>query len=251
MKISIITATHNSALTIGDTLQSILDQSYQDFEVLLQDSCSTDDTLAVVSRYAPQFGDRLKVESVPDSGIYDGLNKGIRRATGDVVGTLNSDDFYTSRDVLQTIVDTYRAHPTLDAVYADVHYVEPSNLKHIVRYYCSRDFTPERMKMGFMPAHPTFYCRRTCYEQYGYYDPTLDVASDFEFVLRLVYIHHIQTLYVPADWVTMRTGGASTSGLNSHKHIMSDHIRAFRKNGIPFNPFKYFWRYVEKLKELR
>lgn len=251
MKISIITATHNSAVTLRDTLDSILMQTYQDYELLIQDGGSTDGTLDIIAEYAPRFGDRMKVDSHMDTGIYDGLNRGCRRATGDVVGTLNSDDFYSSTNVLETIARTYASNPEIEAVYADVHYVMPKNLNHVVRYYSSRKFKPQRMKMGYMPAHPTFYVRRSCYERYGYYDLDLKVASDFEFALRLIYIHHIRTRYVAQDWVTMRIGGASTSGLKSHLHIIRDHIKAFRKHGITFNPMLYSWRYVGKLGEFR
>ena len=251
MKISIVTATYNSAATLRSTLDSILAQTYQDYELLLQDGGSTDDTLAIVEEYAPRFGDRLKLECNPDKGIYDGLNRGCQRATGDVIGTLNSDDFYSSDEVLATIARTYREHPDIEAVYADVHYVRPDDLTRTVRYYSSRKFRPWRIKMGYMPAHPTFYVRRWCYEKYGYYDLDLKVASDFEFVMRLVYIHHIRTRYVHEDWVTMRTGGASTSGLQSYALILSDHRKAFRKHGITFNPLIYSLRYLGKLTEFR
>lgn len=251
MKISIITATYNSASTIRNTLDSILMQTYQNYEVLIQDGGSQDNTLDIIAEYVSRFGDRMKVDSQPDRGIYDGLNHGCRRATGDVIGTLNSDDFYSSPNVLETIVQTYSEHPEIEAVYADVHYVMPKDLNKVVRYYSSSKFHPRRMKMGYMPAHPTFYVRRSCYERYGYYDLNLKVASDFEFALRLIYIHHIRTQYVAQDWVTMRIGGASTSGLKSHLHIICDHIKAFRMHGIHFNPLLYSWRYVGKLRELK
>lgn len=251
MKISIITATLNSAATIADTLESILAQTYQDYELLIQDGGSTDNTLGIIAQYEPRFGDRMKVECARDKGIYEGLNRGCRRATGDIIGTLNSDDFYSSPNVLATIAQCYAEHPDLEAVYADVHYVNPKDLKRVVRYYSSRKFKPERMKMGYMPAHPTFYVRRSCYERYGYYDENLPVASDFEFALRLIYIHHIRTQYIEQDWVTMRLGGASTSGMKSHMRILKDHLKAFRKHGVRFNPLRYGWRYVGKLGELR
>lgn len=251
MKISIVTATFNSAATLRDTLDSILAQTYQDYELLIQDGGSTDATLDIIAEYASRFGERMKLDSHQDKGIYDGLNRGCQRATGDVIGTLNSDDFYTSPNVLQTIASTYASNPDIEAVYADLHYVSPKNLDRVVRYYSSKKFKPLRMKMGYMPAHPTFYVRRGCYERYGYYDTDLKVAADFEFALRLIYIHHIRTKYVPQDWVTMRIGGASTSGVKSHLRIIHDHMKAFRKHNIAFNPLLYSWRYVGKLRELR
>ena len=249
MKISIVTPTYNSAETLRDTLESILSQSYDDYEVLLQDAGSKDGTIALAKEFEPKFGGRLKIVSEPDKGLYDGFNKGAQRAVGDVIGVLNSDDFYTSSEVLETIANAFEEHSDLDAVYADVHYVDPSDTKHIVRYYSSKSFEPKRMRMGYMPAHPTFYCRKECYERYGYFDLSYRVAADFENLLRLIYVNTIRTLYIQEDWVTMRTGGASSSGFQSHRRIIRDHFRAFRKNNVKVNPFMYFWRYVEKLRE--
>lgn len=249
MKISIVTPTFNSAKTLRDTLESILRQTYQDYEVLLQDAGSRDGTVEIAREYQSRFGERLKIVSAPDRGLYDGFNKGVQRATGDVVGVLNSDDFYTTDKVLETIVATYAEHPEIDAVYADVHYVDSSDLTKPVRYYSSKKFTKERMEWGYMPAHPTFYARKECFEKYGYFDLYYKVAADFEYLLRLIYVNNIKTYYVEQDWVTMRTGGASSSGLKSHIRIMKDHFHAFRANGVRINPIKYFWRYVEKLQE--
>jgi len=251
MKISVVTSSFNSAGTLRSTIEGVLAQDYDDYELIIQDGGSTDGTLALIEEYASRLGDRLKLESCPDKGIYDGFNRGCRRATGDVVGILNSDDFFTRNDILSTIARTFAQHPDVDAVYADVHYVSPKDPTRIVRYYSSRKFTPERMRMGYIPAHPTFYLRRECLEKFGYYDLDYKVAADFEFLLRLIYLNRIKTFYVEEDWVTMRIGGATTKGLQSHYRIMKDHIRAFRKHGIPFNPFIYFWRYVEKLREFR
>lgn len=249
MKISIVTPTFNSAKTLRDTLESILRQTYQDYEVLLQDAGSRDGTVEIAREYQSRFGERLKIVSAPDRGLYDGFNKGVQRATGDVVGVLNSDDFYTTDKVLETIVATYAEHPEIDAVYADVHYVDSADLTKPVRYYSSKKFTKERMEWGYMPAHPTFYARKECFEKYGYFDLYYKVAADFEYLLRLIYVNNIKTYYVEQDWVTMRTGGASSSGLKSHMRIMKDHFHAFRANGVRINPIKYFWRYVEKLQE--
>lgn len=251
MKISIVTPTFNSAETLRDTLRSILSQTYQEYEVLLQDAGSKDGTVDIAREFEPKFKGRLKIVSAPDKGLYDGFNKGILRSTGDVVGVLNSDDFYTTNIVLETIAGSFAEHPEIDAIYADVHYVDPSDISKPIRYYSSKRFTRKRMEMGFMPAHPTFYARRECYEKYGYYDLNYKVAADFENLLRMIYVHNIKTIYVEQDWVTMRAGGVSSSGLKSHVRILKDHFRAFRKNGVKINPIKYFWRYVEKLQEFR
>ena len=251
MKISIVTPTFNSAGTIRDTLNSILSQTYQDYEVLLQDAGSKDGTVEIAREFEPLFKGRLKIVSAPDKGLYDGFNKGVQRATGDVVGVLNSDDFYTSNNVLETIARAYYEHPEIDAVYADLHYVDPSDLTKPVRYYSSKIFHRQLMKRGYMPAHPTFYARRECYEKYGYFDLSFKVAADFEHLLRLIYVNNIKTYYVEQDWVTMRTGGTSTRGLKSHLHILEDHMRAFLKNKVKINPVMYMTRYYRKLQEFR
>lgn len=248
MKISVITATYNSGRTIGDTLESVLRQTYSDVELIVVDGASRDDTMDVVRRYEPRFGGRMHWTSEPDRGIYDAMNKGIARATGDVIGILNSDDFYTSDTVLERVAEAM-AGGDVDAVYGDIHYVRDGDLHKCVRYYSSRPFRRGLMRLGFMPAHPSFYCRREVYERCGTFDTTYRVAADFENLLRLIYVNHIKTRYLPVDFVTMRTGGASTSGLSSHRQIMRDHLRALRSNGVwsctPLLGLRYIYKIWE------
>ena len=248
MRISVITATYNSGRTIGDTLESVLRQTYSDVELIVVDGASRDDTMDVVRRYEPRFGGRLRWTSEPDRGIYDAMNKGIARATGDVIGILNSDDFYTSDTVLERVAEAM-AGGDVDAVYGDIHYVRDGDLRRCVRYYSSRPFRRWMMRLGFMPAHPSFYCRREVYERCGTFDTTYRVAADFENLLRLIYVNRIKTRYLPVDFVTMRTGGASTSGLSSHRQIMRDHLRALRSNGVwsctPLLGLRYIYKIWE------
>lgn len=248
MRISVITATYNSGRTIGDTLESVLRQTYSDVELIVVDGASRDDTMDVVRRYEPRFGGRLRWTSEPDRGIYDAMNKGIARATGDVIGILNSDDFYTSDTVLERVAEAM-AGGDIDAVYGDIHYVRDGDLRRCVRYYSSRPFRRWMMRLGFMPAHPSFYCRREVYERCGTFDTTYRVAADFENLLRLIYVNRIKTRYLPVDFVTMRTGGASTSGLSSHRQIMRDHLRALRSNGVwsctPLLGLRYIYKIWE------
>jgi glycosyltransferase involved in cell wall biosynthesis len=178
------------------------------------------------------------------------MSKGIRMATGDVVGILNSDDFFTSKEVLQQVANAFIQDEKPDAVYGDVHFVHPSNLNKCVRYYSSKIFKRSLMKLGFMPAHPSFYIRRECFDKYGLYKTDYKIAADFEFLLRVIYKEKIKTQYLPIDMVTMRTGGASTSGLESHKRIMKEHLRAFRENGIYTNSLLLSLRYIYKVQEL-
>lgn len=247
MKISIITATYNSGETLRDTLESVLRQSYKDIEYIIVDGASTDDTLDIVREYEPRFGGRMRWISEPDKGLYDAMNKGIGLATGDVVGILNSDDFYTSPDVLAGVSDGIR---DVDAVYGDVHYVNDADLSKCVRYYSSKGFRRWMMRFGFMPAHPSFYCRRAVYSRYGLFDLDFKVAADFEQLLRLIFINRIYTKYLPMDFVTMRTGGTSSSGLKSHRRIIKDHMLAYRKNRVNSNYLFESVRYLCRIGQL-
>lgn len=249
MKVSVITATWNSGATLRDTLESVLRQTYPDIEHIIVDGGSTDGTLALVKEYEPRYNGRLRYISEPDKGIYDAMNKGIRMAMGNVVGILNSDDFYTSDNAVETIVKKMERND-VDAIYGDIHYVNVSDLNKYVRYYSSKPFHRCWMRLGFMPAHPSFYCRREVYVKYGAFDISYKVAADFENLLRLIFVNKIKTAYIPKDFVTMRTGGASSSGIQSHKQIMRDHLRALKENGIYSNIFLLSLRYVYKVYEV-
>lgn len=250
MKISIITATYNSGATLRDTMRSVLAQNFQDWEHIVVDGNSKDDTVSIIKELEPQYGGRLKWVSERDHGIYDAMNKGLRIATGDVVGLLNSDDFFSSPEVLSRINGEFTGND-IDAVYGDIHFVEVDNLEHCSRYYSSRFFHRWMMVFGYMPAHPSFYCRKKCYEKFGEFDTSYRVAADFENLLRLIYVNGIRMRYIPMDFVTMRTGGASTQGMSSHVRIMRDHYRAYGKNCVPLgyccDPLRYPLKVAEVL----
>lgn len=265
IKISIITATLNSASTLRDTFDSILRQNYTNYELIVKDGGSTDATLAICQEYETRFKGRMRVISDKDTGIYDAMNKGISAASGDIVGLLNSDDFYTADDILHTVVENFNQHPDIDALYADIHYVKDSNITRTTRYYSSRLFRRSWMRMGFMPAHPSFYCRKTTYEKFKlgelsqcdalgnpykiFFNPSYKVAGDFENLLRMIFNGRIKTHYISRDFVTMRTSGASSSGLISHKNIHREQLRAFKENGVYSNHFLIMLRYVYKIAE--
>lgn len=248
MKLSIITVTYNSERTLRDTMESILSQTFQDFEYIIVDGSSKDATLDIIREYEPLFRGKMRYVSEPDKGIYDAMNKGFAMATGDVIGILNSDDFFTSDDVLQTVVDGF-AGEYVDAVYADIHYVNTDDLTKCVRYYSSSVFRPWMMRFGMIPAHPSFYCRKAVYDQYGSFDTTYRIAADFEILLRLIFIHRIRTRYVKKDFVTMRLGGASTTGYGSWSLIMKEHLQIMKQHGVVTNRFLLSLRYIYKLFE--
>lgn len=234
MKISIITATYNSDTTVRDTIESVLSQTYNAIEYIIVDGGSKDDTMNIVREYVPKFGGRMRYVSEFDKGIYDAMNKGIRLATGDVVGILNSDDFFTSNDVVEHVVSIL-SDSNIDGIFGDVHYVRGYNLNKCVRYYSSKNFRRWQMRFGFMPAHPSFYCRRDVYNRFGNFDISIPLSSDFECLLRFFCKYHIRVRYIPMDFVTMRTGGASSSGFRSYKQALSDKLLALRKNRIYSN----------------
>lgn len=272
MKISIITATYNSAQTLQDTINSVRRQSFTDYEHIIIDGGSTDGTLEIIKANASRYGKgQLKWISEPDAGIYDAMNKGIAMATGDVIGLLNSDDFYTSFDVLLAIAKVFERQPDIDAVYGDIHYSKPDDTTRLVRFYSSKKFHRWQMRFGFMPAHPSFYCKKATYERFkmngrdienfrgnpdiAYFNTSFRIASDFELLLRMIYKGRIKTSYIWKDFVTMRTGGASNAGMANRKIIFREHLRALARNGIYSNflilslryPFKVFDLIMGKL----
>ena len=247
MKISIITVTYNSEKTIADTIESVLKQTYKDIEYIIIDGKSTDNTINIIKRYASLFKNRIKWISEKDKGIYDAMNKGIQLATGEIVGTLNADDYFTNDKIIELIYKEFDNHKEIQAIYGDVHFVNPNNLQKCVRYYSSKFFKPYLMKLGFMPAHPSFYIKKECCTQYGLYKTDYKIAADFEFLLRLIYINKISTKYIPVDMVTMRTGGISTSGYKSHILITKEHLKAFKENNVKSNIFLLSLRYIYKI----
>lgn len=249
MKISIITSTHNSADTLGDTMESVLAQTHHDIEHIIVDGASTDGTVELIKAYEPRYKGRMKWISEPDKGIYDAMNKGLAAATGDVVGILNSDDFYTSANVLERLAKALE-EPGIDAVYGDVHYVAGNNLSHCLRYYSSRVFAPWTMRFGLMPAHPSFYCRKSLYDECGTFDTRYKVAADFELLLRLLYLRQTRTKYLHMDCVTMREGGASNASIKSRMRIMHDHREALQRNHVRSCYLLLSLRYIYKFGEV-
>lgn len=248
MKISIITATYNSASTLGDTLDSILRQTYQDYEVIIQDGLSRDNTLDIARQYEPQFNGRLKIYSEKDNGLYDAMNRGISHATGDVVGILNSDDFYADENVLQLINQTI-TEKDVDCVYGNLKYVLHNNTAVVVRHWQGSQYTAGAFCKGWHPAHPTFYVKRACLSKYGAFDTTFAVSADFELMLRLIEKHHITNSYIDHCFVMMREGGESNGTLRNVIRGNKNIMRAFRKNGIEVSIFYPVRRLIPKILE--
>jgi glycosyltransferase involved in cell wall biosynthesis len=229
IKITIVTVCYNSVATIRDTLESVASQSDKNLEHIIVDGGSTDGTMAVIRDWKKH---PISLISEPDKGIYDAMNKGIRLATGDIIGILNSSDLYYDSHVLEN-VSQVMSNLSIDACYADLIYVDQSNLKKIIRYWKSCVFKKGLFPKGWMPPHPTFFVRRSIYEKYGLFDLNYSLAADFELMARLLERFQIRSVYVPKIFIKMRFGGASN---NSAVDIIKQNIeiyQACKKNNIP------------------
>lgn len=243
MKISIITATYNSGATLRDTLESVLCQSHTDYEVIIIDGGSKDSTKDIVEEYLPKFSGRLKWHTGKDKGLYDAMNKGIARATGDVIGILNSDDFYAGPDVLAAVAEGCR---DVDAVYGDLDFVDSRDTRKTVRQWRGSQHTPGAFLKGWHPAHPTFYARKECYDRLGGFDISFDVSADFELMLRFIEGGGLSNRYLPLTFVKMRMGGESTGSIGKIIQGNRNVLRAFRKNGFKVPPFYLVRRLAPK-----
>lgn len=230
MKISVITVAYNSAKTIADTLDAVAVQTHTDIEHLVIDGASKDGTVEIVRSHAnPQ----IRLISEPDKGIYDAMNKGLAQATGDVVGFLNSDDFYADAAVLAKIVSVFQ-DLAVDACYADLVYVSQDN-RRVVRYWKSKPFAKGDFAKGWCPAHPTFYVRRSVVERLGFFDQSYKLAADAEFMMRCLECAQIRAAYIPHILVRMRLGGATNKSWKIIVPQNKEIFAALRKNGIPFS----------------
>lgn len=211
LKISILTVCYNAAATLSDTLESVASQTYTNVEHIVVDGGSTDGTV-----------DMLKVRdqgltkwvSERDHGIYDAMNKGILMAAGDVVGTLNADDFYMNNHVLEDIAQVF-SDSSIDACYGDLIYVSQNDVNHIVRLWKSNDYKLGLFKSGWMPAHPTFFVRKSVYERLGGFNLDYKIAADFELMFRFIEQEKIKTKYVPKILVRMRLGGTTNQSFSN------------------------------------
>lgn len=244
MKVSIITVTFNSAATLRDTLESVRDQDYPDVEHILVDGASKDGTVDIIKSY-PHV---KKWVSEKDKGLYDAINKGIRMASGDIVGILNSDDFFPRKDVLSVIARTFKENK-IDAVYGDIAFVKPDNLQKIVRLYSSGKFAPRKFAYGYMPAHPSFYAKKSCYDAMGLYKEDYKIAADYELVMRFIHKHGIACRYIPQTMVYMRTGGVSNKSIFSRYLLNKEIIKACKENGVGTNMFVLSFKYLNKIFE--
>lgn len=230
MKISLITVAYNSSATIKTTLESVKAQCYPDLEYIIVDGGSKDTTVELVKSY-PELD--FKLTSEPDRGIYDAMNKGVKQATGDIVGILNSDDFFRHDDVLREVSKMFSADPSLDVVFGDVDFVADTNLTVPVRTYRAGSFKPWMLRIGLMPPHPAVFVRKSAYDRVGLYKMGYKIAADFDFLVRLLLLDKAKFKVANKQWVRMRTGGASTAGIKSNIISSKEMNRSLKENGLP------------------
>jgi len=228
MKVSIITISYNSAETIEDTIKSVVSQDYKNIEYIIIDGASKDDTLSIVEKYKDQIA---KVISEKDKGIYDAMNKGVEQATGDIIGILNSDDYYYDQSVISEVVRLFETKKT-DGLYADLVYVDREDSDKVIRYWKSGEYSPGKFLKGWMPPHPTFFVTKEVYSNFGLYNTDLRSAADYEFMLRVIHKHKISLSYMPRILTKMRVGGMSNVSLKNRWRANMEDRRAWKINGI-------------------
>jgi glycosyltransferase involved in cell wall biosynthesis len=229
LKISVITVTHNCASVVGNCLASVASQSHQDIEHVVIDGKSADGTLDVLQAHSS----RLDVlVSEPDRGIYDALNKGIRHASGDVVGFLHADDVFASHDVLSEVAAIFATDSSVSAVYGDLQYVQRTATERVVRTWRSAPFSRHRLAWGWMPPHPTLYVRREWYDRIGGFDTRYRIAADYFSILQLFTQPDFKAVYLPKVMVRMRLGGASNRSLRAIVRKSAEDWDALRRSGF-------------------
>lgn len=228
MKISVITAAYKSKATVGEAIASVAAQTYPDVEHLVVEGNSDDGTFDAIERAGH---DRMRLISEPDDGIYDALNKGVRNATGDVVGFIHSDDFLANDGVLSRIASAFE-DPAVEAVFSDLVYVSQADTSRVIRHWSTGAFHPRRLKYGWMPAHPTLYLRREVYERFGDYDINFGISADYDFVLRYFSQATGKSVYIPEVLYKMRVGGVSNRNWAKIRQKMKEDMLAIRRNRV-------------------
>ncbi|NLO17091.1 MAG: glycosyltransferase [Arcobacter butzleri] len=245
-KISIITVVWNNAKTIKDAIDSVISQTYENIEYIIIDGASTDGTVEIVQNY----GDKIsKFISEKDKGLYDAMNKGIALATGDVIGILNSDDFYKSNDILECVAKEF-LDKDIDCVFANLEYVDGNDTNKVVRYWKSKPYENGLFQKGWHPAHPTFFVRREFYEKYGVFNLDFRISADYELMLRLLEKHKLRSKYINKTFVQMRIGGESNRSITNIIKANLESYRAWKENALYINPLSFALKPLSKILQL-
>lgn len=245
MKLSIITVCLNSESTIADTIHSVLAQTFSNYEYIIFDGGSTDNTLDIIKT----FGSQITLIQGKDNGIFDAMNQAIAMASGEIIGILNSDDFYSHNQVLDKVVGVFDS-ANVDSVYGDLIYVQRENIDRVWRVWKSGDFKKSNFELGWAPPHPTFFVKKCIYQKYGLFDSDFRISGDYELMLRFLYKYEVSTAYLPDFMVKMRTGGNSSGKPISKVKSIAEDIRAWRVNGLPPRFFTVPLKVLRKLPQL-
>ena len=255
MRVSLITVSYNSAKTIADTLKSVQSQTYKDIEYIVVDGNSSDGTIEIVKQFLDSSKDAMedsakgvvkKFLCERDKGIYDAMNKGLALATGDIIGVLNSDDFYCSNDVIEQVVGAFQENET-DCLYGDLNYVDPIDTSKIVRKWRSGAYLRENFLKGWMPPHPTFFVRKTCYDKFGTFDTQFKSAADYELMLRFLFKESCSAQHLPKVMIHMRAGGVSNVSLKNRIRANREDRLAWKINGLKPKWFTLLRKPLSKL----
>jgi glycosyltransferase len=227
MKVSLITAVFNNRKYIEYCIKSVLDQTYENIEYIIIDGGSTDGTLEIIRNYEDKIS---RWVSKPDNGIYDAMNKGIKMASGDIIGFLHSDDFYANEVVIKKVADAFLIHG-VQSVYSDVVFFNKS-MNRVIRYWKAGEYKDTLIRRGWMPPHTAFFVRKEIYEKYGYFNTDLKIAADYELILRFLGKHHITTHYIPEVLIKMRMGGSSNGSVKNIIRKTMEDYKALKINGM-------------------
>jgi len=241
MKVSIITISYNSSKTIKETLDSVINQTYKNFQHIIIDGGSEDETLNICKKYLHIY----KIISEKDKGVYDAFNKGLKLANGEIIGFLNSDDTFYDKNSLNKIVKGFEKNT--DAVFGNLKFY--NNKNKVMRKWRSKPYEKGAFKNSWMPPHPTFYCKKKIFDHYGNFNDSFKIAGDFELMLRFIHCNGIKTKFLDQNLIKMKAGGLSNSGFRSKIEILKEEFYAFEINKIKFNKFTYILNKAAKIKE--
>jgi len=244
MKISIITICYNSASTIEDTIKSVIAQNYLDLEYIIVDGGSKDDTLKIIEKYRDKIA---KIISEPDKGIYDAMNKGIVLATGEVVGIINSDDFYEHNTVLIEVFSCFENNK-IDACYGNIKYVDRLAKEKQVRFWKAGKYKKEKLNSGWIIPHPAFFVRKEVYNRLGSFNTDFRIAADYELMLRFLQ-NNTAVQYLDSTLVCMREGGFSGQSFAQRKKGWAELKKAWQSNNLPVPRLFIFRRILSKIKQ--
>lgn len=246
-KVSIITICYNAEKTIAQTIQSVLNQTYENIEYIIIDGASKDSTNKIIENFKPNIS---KVISEPDKGLYDAFNKGLNQVTGDIVGILNSDDFYPNISVIKDIVELFKSNTKAEAISTSVQIFKNNQFIQPFRTYHAKNFKPWQFRLGIQPPHPGFFITKTALSKVGNYNEKFRISGDFDWLLRAIWVHKIKVYYSNLVTVYMRDGGLSASGFSSKKRMNEENLNSLRANGFYSNLLLIYSKYLLKIFQL-